>query len=159
MNNLIKVNDYRMRLERAGLFSAFDQARKAKDKEALREVLTRARFTDLEIESLVWSTGDIPEPPTPEEKRKQLWDEVVGRIGSAVITGIVLGGIFVYASTGLDRYDTASRRSDKLMADHRSPLEAYYKPFGWGFGIGAVAGLVTAEGFLIGLMKRWKQDE
>jgi len=153
------MDDYRIRLERAGLFLAFDEARKAKDKEALREVLTRARFTDLEIDSLVWSNGDIPEPPTPEEKRKQFWDEVVGRIGSAVITGIVLGGIFVYASTGLDRHDTSSSRSDKLMADHRSPMEAYYKPFLRGFVIGAVAGLVTAEGFLIGLMKSRNQDE
>lgn len=154
------MNDYRTRLEQAGLFSEFDRARQAKDKAALRTVLMRARFTEVEIESLVWSNGDIPEPPTPEEKKKRIIDEIVGRIGSAVITGIVLGGIFVYASSGLDRGDTASRRADKLMADHRSPLEAYYKPFGWGFGLGAVAGLITAEGALIGIMKRcWKKED
>ena len=29
------------------------------------------------------------------------------------------------------------------MSDYRSPTDAYYRPFAWGFVIGAVGGLLT----------------
>ena len=146
------MDDYRTRLEAAGLFGEFDRARKSRDKVALRDVLMKARFTEIEIESLVWSNGDIPELPTPAEEKRRLIDDIIGRIGTGVVTGIVLGGIFVYGSTGLKEHDTPSRKSDKLMSDYRSPKEAYYKPFLWGFGIGAVAGLIVGESFLFGIL-------
>jgi hypothetical protein len=133
---------------------------KASDKVALREILIKAKFTEIEVESLVWSNGDIPELPTAKEKKKRLIDDIVGRIGTGIVTGLVLGGIFVYGSAGLSEHDTQSRKSDKLMSDYRSPTEAYYKPFRWGFGIGSVAGLIIGESFLIGLMKdRFKGKE
>lgn len=146
------MDDYRTRLEAAGVFREFDRARKAKDKVALRDVLMRAGFTEIEIESLVWSNGDIPEPLTPVEEKKRLIDDIVGRVGLSIVTGIVLGGIFVYGSTGLREHDTQSQKSDKLMSDYRSPKEAYYKPFLWGFGIGAVAGAIIGESFLFGIL-------
>jgi hypothetical protein len=153
------MDDYRTRLEMAGVFGEFDRARKAKDKVALREILLKARFTEIEIESLVWSDGDMPEPPTPEEKKKRLVDDIVGRIGTGIVTGIVLGGIFAYASTGLSESDSQSQKSNKLMSDYRSPTEAYYKPFLWGFGLGSVAGLIIGESFLIGIMKEKFKDK
>lgn len=146
------MDDYRTRLEDAGAFGEFDRARKARDKIALRAVLLKAGFSEIEIESLVWSNGDIPEPPTPAEKKKRLIDEIVGRIGTGIVTGIVMGGILAYASSGLKSHDTQSQKADKLMSDHRSPTEAYYKPFLWGFGIGAVAGMIVGESLLIGMM-------
>jgi len=153
------MDDYRTRLEIAGAFGEFDRARKAKDKVALREILIKAKFTEIEIESLVWSNGAIPELPTAEEEKKRLIDDIVGRIGTGIVTGLVLGGIFVYGSTGLSEHDTQSQKSDKLMSDYRSPKEAYYKPFLWGFGIGSVAGLIIGESFLIGLMKKKFKDK
>jgi hypothetical protein len=62
------MDDYRTRLEIAGVFGEFDRARKANDKVALREILIKAKFTEIEVESLVWSNGDIPELPTAKEK-------------------------------------------------------------------------------------------
>lgn len=153
------MDDYRTRLEVAGLFGEFDRARRAKDKVALRAILMKAGFMEIEIESLVWSNGDIPEAPTPAEEKKRLIDEIIGRIGTGIVTGIVLGGIFVYASTGLDEHDTQSQKSDKLMHDYRSPLEAYYRPFLWGFGIGAVTGLIIGESFLIGILAEKFKDK
>jgi hypothetical protein len=94
---------------------------KANDKVALREILIKAKFTEIEVESLVWSNGDIPELPTAKEKKKRLIDDIVGRIGTGIVTGLVLGGIFVYGSAGLSEHDTQSRKSDKLMSDYRSP--------------------------------------
>jgi hypothetical protein len=154
------MNNYRERLENAGLFPAFDSARKAKDKIALKNVLQQAGFNEMEIESLVWSNGDIPEPPTPEEKRRNLIDEIVGRIGMAIVTGCVLGGIFVYASLNIDGDAPAGGISDQLMHDYRTPKEAFLKPFLWGFGLGAVLGLVTGESALLSILSAaWKNKD
>jgi len=151
---------YRSRLEACGEFEAFDIARKAKDRIALRTVLERARFSEIEIESLVWSNGDIPEPPTKEEKKREILDDIIGRIGFAVISGCVLGGVFVYCSLELRLPESFNQRSDRLAEDYRTPEQAIFKPFFWGFGIGAIAGAITAEGFLIGILSRkWDKNE
>src|SRR5690349_13421321 len=108
----------------------------------MRHVLTAAKFTPLEIESILWSKGDIGAAPTNEEKRASIRDAVIGRIGTALISGVLLGGLFAYASSGLDSSPSGARM-DKAMKDYRSPKEAYYRPFIYGFVIGAVGALIT----------------
>ncbi len=71
-------------------------------------------------------------------------NKVVGRLSIALVSGFLLGGLFVYASAG----SPAARNGDEAAgqlprADYRSPKEAYYKPFALGFALGAVGGLIT----------------
>lgn len=154
------MHTYRERLENAGLFPDFDNARKTKDKIALKTVLRKAGFNEMEIESLVWSNGDIPEPPTPEEKRRSLIDEIVGRIGMGIVTGLIIGGIFAYASLNLERNAPIEQSGAQLMHDYRTPKEALQKPFLWGFGLGAVLGLVTGEAALLNILSAaWKNKD
>jgi hypothetical protein len=47
-----------------------------------------------------------------------------------------------------------------LAEDYRTPGQAIFKPFFWGFGVGAIAGAITAEGFLIGILgRKWDKNE
>jgi len=136
------VNDYRERLEIAGFLKAFERARSAGNAEAMRTVLERANFTSLEIDSVLWSKGgNVASAPTSQERKKRVQDAIIGRIGVAVLSGGILGGVFVWWSSGYDggRRDNMKR----MMADYRTPKEAYYRPFIWGFSIGAVVGLIT----------------
>ncbi|MCX6952588.1 MAG: hypothetical protein NTV51_10560 [Verrucomicrobia bacterium] len=138
------MNTHRERLESSGLLPAFERARRAQDTEAMTRILETAKFRPLEIESILWSKGEVGTAPTEEEKRKQFWDAVVGRVGIAVVSGAILGGVFVYASASLDSTKRSGKsNTDVLMSDYRSPSEAYYRPFAWGFVIGAVGGLIT----------------
>ena len=136
------MNDYRERLEIAGFLKAFERARSAGNAEAMRTVLERANFTSLEIDSVLWSKGgNVASAPTSQERKKRVQDAIIGRIGVAVLSGGILGGVFVWWSSGYDggRRDNMKR----MMADYRTPKEAYYRPFIWGFSIGAVVGLIT----------------
>jgi hypothetical protein len=138
------MSTYRERLELSGHLAGFERARRAQNRDAMTHILEAARFTPLEIESILWSKGDIGTAPTEEDKRKRFWDAVVGRVGVALISGVIFGGFFVYASSGLDSRERSGRsKTDLLMSDDRSPRDAYYRPFVWGFVIGAVGGLVT----------------
>src|SRR4051812_34062369 len=139
------MSHYRERLEASGRLGAFEQARRAQDPAAMTRILEAAKFTPLEIESILWAKGDVGAAPTEAEKRKQLWDAVIGHVGIAVISGVILGGVFVYASSGLDSSGPRQSNSEILMSDYRSPSEAYYRPFIWGFVIGAIGGLVTGR--------------
>lgn len=138
------MSNYRERLEAAAALPAYERARRAKDEKTMVRLLETAKFTPLEIESILWAKGDVGEALTEEQKRKQFWDKVIGRIGITVVSGLILGGVFVYYSSGLESSHRAS--SNKLggaMNDFRSPEEAYYRPFIWGFVLGAIGGLVT----------------
>lgn len=125
------------------MLPAFERVRRAQDAAGMKRVLEAAAFSPLEIESILWAKGDIGAAPTPEEKRKQFWDAVIGRIGVAIVAGVILGGVFVYFSSGLASAGKSGRsKTDVLLSDHRSPEEAYYRPFIWGFVIGTIGGLV-----------------
>jgi len=138
------MSSNRERLEAAGLLAVFERARDAQNVEAMTQILMRAKFTPLEIESIIWSKGDVGHAPTLEEKKQRVWDAVIGRIGAAIVSGVILGGVFAYASSGLNRTDRRGQtKMDVAMSDYRSPEEAYYRPFVWGFVIGSIGGLVT----------------
>jgi hypothetical protein len=143
LNGQIRVmNDYRERLERAELLTAFERARDAKNLGAMERVLREAQFSALDIESILWSKGgNVARAPTPEDKKRNLWDAVIGSLGAALISGVILGGVFV--STSIGGSEPGDDTTDTMMKDYRSPKEAYYRPFMWGFSIGAVVGLVT----------------
>jgi hypothetical protein len=85
-----------------------------------------------------------PQQITPEEMRKRLWDAIVYHVGIAIISGLILGGVFAYVSSGWSRHAGGNRISAS-MNDYRSPKEAIYRPFIWGFVIGSVAGLITGN--------------
>lgn len=117
----------------------FERAWTAKDKSAMARVLAAAKFTPEEIESILWPKRDRG----PAGQWKAKWDAVVGWIGIAAIAGVAMGGVFVYASSGLARANgTMERKVAVLMRDQRSPSEAYYQPFGWGFALGAAGALL-----------------
>lgn len=138
------MNSYRERLDSIGMLREFERARSANNSEAMQEILERSQFTPLEIESILWSKGDIGSAPTEDERKKNFWDAAIGRIGTALISGVILGGVFAYASSGFGRTEhSGGDRMDAAMSDYRNPKEAYYRPFVWGFVIGAVGGLVT----------------
>jgi len=138
------MSDYRQRLENCGLLRVFEQARDAKTAEGMRAVLVEAQFSALEIESILWSKGDIGSAPTPEDKKTALWDAIVGRLGMAAVSGIILGGVFAYGSMGLARSrSSGTSKMDVAMSDYRSPKDAVYRPFVWGFVIGAVGALAS----------------
>ena len=71
-----------------------------------------------------------------------MWDAIIGRIGIAIISGLILGGVFVYVSSGLSE-SRKGKEMSTVMKDFRSPSEAYYRPFIWGFAIGSIAALIT----------------
>jgi hypothetical protein len=136
------MNDYRERLELAWLLRAFERAREAKSVDAMRAILEKASFKPLEIDSILWSKGEnVARAPTQEEKEKRIWDAVVGRLGTALLSGVILGGVFVGWSSGYD--ENRDDNMEVMMKDYRTPMEAYYRPFIWGFSIGALGGLVT----------------
>jgi hypothetical protein len=136
------MNDYRERLELAGALKAFERARGAKSVEAMRSILEQAGFKPLEVDSIVWSKGEnVAHALTADEKKQRIRDVIIGRIGTAVLSGVILGGVFVAWSSGYD--NSRDDNFDRMMKDYRTPKEAYYRPFIWGFSIGAVAGLVT----------------
>lgn len=138
-----KMNSYRERLESAGQLAAFERAQRAGDRDAMGQLLKDARFSDPEIESILWARGDIT-PVGPPEEKLSFWNAVTARLSIALVSGLVLGGVFAYASSGLDRSErTGESQMDIAMRDYRSPKEAYYRPFLWGFAIGAIGGLVT----------------
>jgi hypothetical protein len=69
-------------------------------------------------------------------------------------------GVFVYCSLELRFPESFNQRSDRLAEDCRTPEQAIFKPFFWGFGIGAIAGAITAEGVLIGILgRKWDRNE
>jgi len=98
--------------------------------ERLRSILMRARFSELEIESILWAKGDLgPEPP---EETKSDW--LIGMIGQTLISAIVIGCLTAYywggfsgsfSNSGVQRSITQER----VMTDYRTPYEAYYRPF------------------------------
>jgi len=136
------MTGYRDQLEAAGLLTAFERAREMKNFEAMRAVLYAAKFKPLEIDSILWSKGEnVERAPTGEEEKQRIVDAVIGRLGTAVISGVILGGVFVYGSMGGDEH--RNERTHAMMKDYRTPKEAYYRPFIWGFGIGGIVGLVT----------------
>jgi hypothetical protein len=136
------MNDYRERLELSGLIGSYERARQAQDCDRMKHVLTAAKFTPLEIESILWSKGDIGAAPTDEEKRASFRDAIIGRVGTAVISGVLLGGLFAYVSADIDSSASGSRM-ERAMRDYRSPKEAYYRPFIYGFVIGSLGALIT----------------
>lgn len=110
----------------------------------MKRILETAGFQPLEIESILWSKGELGEEPTPEDKKRAFWDAVVGRIGLALVSGVMLGGLFAYASSGLGNAERRGRDlTDVAMRDYRSPRDAYYRPFIWGFVVGTVGALIT----------------
>ena len=126
------MNDYRERLQSSGALASFEQARRSRNPEAMKRVLKMAGFQPLEIESILWSKGDLGEEPTTEDKKRAFWDALVGRIGLALVSGVMLGGLFAYASSGLGSSERRERDlTDVAMRDYRSPREAYYRPFIW----------------------------
>ncbi len=138
------MNDYRERLEIAGFLKAFERARSAGNAEAMRTVLERAKFTPARdrFNPVVERGGNVASAPTSPERKKRVQDAIIGRIGVAVLSGGILGGVSrLVVLTGYDggRRDNMKR----MMADYRTPKEAYYRPFIWGFSIGAVVGLIT----------------
>ncbi|MEO6003512.1 MAG: hypothetical protein ABIZ04_23110 [Opitutus sp.] len=138
------MNDYRERLRWSGALASFEQARRCNDADEMKRVLESTGFTPLEIESILWSKGEFGAEPTNEEKKQAFRDAVVGRIGLALISGVMLGGVFAYASSGLGRAErTGQHGTDIAMRDFRTPKEAYYRPFMWGFVIGTVGALIT----------------
>jgi hypothetical protein len=140
------MNDYRQRIEAIGLLPVFEAARHRGDKDAMKRLLEDANFAPLEIESILWSKGNIGPAPTEEDKRRKYWDAVIGRVGIALISGLFLGGVFVYFSSGLASAEASGEDpGDVVMRDYRSPREAYYRPFLWGFAIGTAAGLATGR--------------
>jgi hypothetical protein len=140
------MNPYRERLGAYGFLKAYDQAKEDQNIDAMQRILESVKFSQLEIESIIWAKGDIGAPATEEEKKKDFWDDIVGRIGIAIISGLILGGVFVYSSSGLEDADRrGQKRSEVLMKDYRSPKEAYYRPFIWGFSIGVIGGLITGS--------------
>lgn len=140
------MNTYRERLAACDFLKAYDQARENQNADLMRHILESAKFTPLEIESIMWAKGDIGAPETEEEKKKNFWDDIIGRVGIAFVSGLVLGGVFVYSSSGLeDAERKGQKKSDVLMNDYRSAKEAYYRPFIWGFSIGAIGGLITGS--------------
>ena len=146
MQNSPVTDEAGARLEACGLLSSFERARAAQDTAEMKRILESASFAPLEIESILWSQGDIGSAPTAEEKRKRFWDAVIGRVGIALISGVILGGVFVYQSSGLNSAErSGATKTDVLMSDYRSPKDAYYRPFIWGFVIGAIGGLVTGS--------------
>jgi hypothetical protein len=140
------MNDIRERLERSGLLPGFERAREARDNGMMRQILKTAGVTPADIESVLWLHGDLGPAATPEEKRKRFWEAVLERLAIAVVSGLLLGGAFVYASSGLQSAARSGRSATSvLMSDYRSPQEAYYRPFALGFAIGAVGGLVLGQ--------------
>lgn len=136
------MTGYREQLEAAGLLNVFERAREVKNFEAMRAILGAAKFKPLEIDSILWSKGEnVERAPTEGEKKQRIVDGVIGRLGTALISGVILGGVFVYGSMGGDEH--RDDRMNAMMKDFRTPKEAYYRPFIWGFGIGAIVGLVT----------------
>lgn len=115
----------------------------------MTRVLQAAGFTPLEIESVLWAKGDVgaaPAPLTKTAKRKQLWDAIIGRISTAIVSGLILGGVFVYYSSGLESAaQSGADATSATMNDYRTPKEAYYQPFMWGFIIGAIGGLILGD--------------
>src|SRR5476651_2212794 len=113
------MNDYRQRLESSGQRPAFDAACKNLDQSAMQSALEAAGFTPPEIESIVWSNGYLgPEPTEPAvetkvSKSKKIQDEIIYRLGIAVIAGILLGVVFVEVSPHVSR--------DKLVVTVRHP--------------------------------------
>jgi hypothetical protein len=113
------MNDYRERLRTNSLLTEFEERRLAQDPAGMRLVLQRARFKPLEIESILWAKGDLG----PERAEPTRSDKIIGLIGQCVITGVTLGVSWIGAVS---------------MSDYRSPTDAYYKPFAYGFVIGAL---------------------
>lgn len=135
---------YRERLESSGQLAAFERARLAQDVVGMKRSLAAAKFASLEIESIVWAKGDIGAAPAADDHRKRFWDAVIGRIATGLVSGVILGGVFVYASVGLDSNARSGwSKTDVLMSDYRTPKEAYYQPFLWGFALGTIGGLLA----------------
>jgi len=137
------MNTYKERLESTGQLTVFAAARKARDHEAMARALREAKFSDMEIQSILWAKGDI-EPVGENEAKATLGSALAGRLAIALVSGLLLGGTFVYFSSGLnERPKGGETKMDAAMRDYRSPSEAYYRPFIWGFAIGAIGGFVT----------------
>lgn len=145
---------YRERLEISGQFEAFQRARLAGDRGQMTQILKGSGFTPLEIESILWAKGDLGTPPATVDKPQAFRDAIFGRIGAGLISGLILGGIFVWGSTALAPSSRMGKRD--MMRDFRSPQEAYYAPFLWGFALGFVGGLAT--GGLVAEPFRSKSD-
>lgn len=117
------MNDYRERLELAGALKAFERARELKNASAMRGILEQAGFGPLEIESILWSKGEnVAHALTEEEKKGKIWDAIIGRLGTALVAGLFLGGAFVFASVGGDE----GHQMEEAMKDFRTPADAYY---------------------------------
>jgi hypothetical protein len=113
------MNNYRDRLHAASLFAGFEECRLAKDSVGMRRVLQQAGFTPLEVESILWAKGDLgPARVEPTQK-----DKIIGMIGHCIVSGVVLGASWIGAVS---------------LSDYRSPADAYYKPFFYGFILGAL---------------------
>lgn len=132
------MNDYRERLQLRGLLKAFMKARQAQDGATMRRILTAAEFSEMEIESVMWSKGsNVEGPPVESDKWTRIREAVVNRLATAVVSGVILGGAFVYF------FGISGAPGGKPSHDYRSPKDAYYLPFLWGFGLGAISALVT----------------
>ena len=139
------MNAYRERLELSDQLAVFEKARSAGNREGMAHALRIAKFTEPEIESILWSNGDFT--PVGETKEKDtLGSALAGRLAIALVSGLLLGGTFVYFSSGLNHKPrSGDTKLDSALRDYRSPTEAYYRPFVWGFVIGAVGGFVTGS--------------
>lgn len=117
------MNDYRTRLRDASLLEAFEARRIAKDSEGMRRVLQQAGFTSPEIESVLWAKGDLGQERIEPSRQ----DKIVGTLFQCVVSGVVLGASCIGAVS---------------YSDYRSPSDAYYKPFLFGFLLGVLLPVV-----------------
>jgi hypothetical protein len=141
------MNQYRHRLAKASLLDTFEQARVSGDIGRMREVLLGGRFSEPEIESILWSKGDLGSDPT----KPNLSDRIVWWIGRSLICGIVAGLFSAYVLGGFVGTFSKShyqqrRARERVMSDSRSPSDAYYRPFIAGFVIGALLPLAFVRG-------------
>ena len=133
------MNKYRDRLGSRSLLTAFEQARSTGNTEQMRRLLHQAEFTELEIQSVLWSKGDLG--PIPIEP--SVSDRVVGWIGQSLVCAILVGGVLAYISGGFsgsfsDRRHMQLDARRRVTSDFRTPYEAYYRPFLIGCVIGAL---------------------
>jgi hypothetical protein len=126
------MNDYQDRLRSSSRFTEFEACRLAGDSAGMRRVLQQAGFRPLEIDSILWAKGDLG-PGRVEPTRS---DKIIGLIGQCVISGVAFGAGSIGAIS---------------MSDYRSPTDAYYKPFVYGFVVGS---LLPLGRYLIREIKR-----
>ena len=132
------MNSNRRKLYEASLLDEYETILKTGRLDRLRAILTKAKFSEIEIESILWAKGGLG-PELPEETKS---DRIVGVIGQTVISAIVVGFMTAYYWGGFSGSFSSStkqrsRTQERVMTDYRTPYEAYYRPFIIGCCVGA----------------------